>query len=119
MADLIEQGHLFIAQPPLYRISHKSEVHYAYTEAERERVVKELGKSAKKASLSRFKGLGEMNAQQLWETTMDPASRTLLQVTIEDAAAADRTFDMLMGTEVPPRRRFIQTHAHEVANLDV
>jgi len=119
MPDLIEQGHLFIAQPPLYRISHKSEVHYAYTEAERERVVKELGKSAKKASLSRFKGLGEMNAQQLWETTMDPASRTLLQVTIEDAAAADRTFDMLMGTEVPPRRRFIQTHAHEVANLDV
>ena len=119
MPDLIEQGHLFIAQPPLYRISHKNEVHYAYTEAERERVVKELGKSAKKASLSRFKGLGEMNAQQLWETTMDPASRTLLQVTIEDAAAADRTFDMLMGTEVPPRRRFIQTHAHEVANLDV
>jgi len=119
MPELIEHGHLFIAQPPLYRISHKNEVHYAYTEAERERVVKELGKSAKKASLSRFKGLGEMNAQQLWETTMDPASRTLLQVTIEDAAAADRTFDMLMGTEVPPRRRFIQTHAHEVANLDV
>ena len=119
MADLIEQGHLFIAQPPLYRISHKNDVHYAYTEAERERVIKELGKTAKKPSLSRFKGLGEMNAQQLWETTMDPANRTLLQVTIEDAAAADRTFDMLMGTEVPPRRRFIQTHAHEVANLDV
>jgi len=119
MPDLIEQGHLFIAQPPLYRISHKNDVHYAYTEAERERVIKELGKTAKKPSLSRFKGLGEMNAQQLWETTMDPASRTLLQVTIDDAAAADRTFDMLMGTEVPPRRRFIQTHAHEVANLDV
>jgi DNA gyrase subunit B len=119
MPDLIEQGHLFIAQPPLYRISYKNDVHYAYTEAERERVIKELGKTAKKPSLSRFKGLGEMNAQQLWETTMDPASRTLLQVTIDDAAAADRTFDMLMGTEVPPRRRFIQTHAHEVANLDV
>jgi DNA gyrase subunit B len=119
MPILIEQGHLFIAQPPLYRISYKNDVHYAYTEAERERVIKELGKTAKKPSLSRFKGLGEMNAQQLWETTMDPASRTLLQVTIDDAAAADRTFDMLMGTEVPPRRRFIQTHAHEVANLDV
>jgi DNA gyrase subunit B len=118
MPDLIENGHLFIAQPPLYRISHKSEVHYAYTEADRERVIKEMGKT-KKATLSRFKGLGEMNAQQLWETTMDPNSRTLLQVTIDDAAAADHTFDMLMGSEVPPRRRFIQTHAREVANLDV
>jgi DNA gyrase subunit B len=119
MPDLIEEGHLFIAQPPLYRISHKNEVFYAYTEAERERLVKDLGKNAKKASLSRFKGLGEMNAVQLWETTMDPAKRTLLLVTVEDAAAADRTFDMLMGAEVPPRRRFIQTHAKEVANLDV
>ena len=120
LPDLIEKGHLFIAQPPLYRISHKKNVVYAYTENERERLIKELGNSNEKSlGISRYKGLGEMNPGQLWETTMDPTNRTLLQVTIEDAAAADRTFDMLMGASVPPRRRFIQTHAHEVRNLDV
>ncbi|GMR11585.1 MAG: DNA topoisomerase (ATP-hydrolyzing) subunit B [Anaerolineae bacterium] len=117
MPELIDGGHLFIAQPPLYRINVKNSVHYAYTEADRERILRELGR--KKSTLGRFKGLGEMNASQLWDTTMDPASRTLLQVTVEDAAAADRTFDMLMGAAVPPRRRFIQTHAHEVSNLDI
>ena len=117
MPELIDEGHLFIAQPPLYRINVKNDVHYAYTEAERERILKELGR--KKFTMGRFKGLGEMNASQLWDTTMDPTNRTLLQVTVEDAAAADRTFDMLMGAAVPPRRRFIQTHAHEVSNLDI
>ena len=117
MQPLIEEGHLFIAQPPLYRIIAGKKVRYAYTEAEKEAILEEL--KGQKITLQRYKGLGEMNPEQLWETTMNPEKRTLLQVTIEDAAAADRTFDMLMGKSVPPRRRFIQTHAKEVRNLDV
>jgi len=117
MQPLIEKGHLFIAQPPLYRIGAGKQERYVYTEAEKEKALKEL--AGKKVSLQRYKGLGEMNPEQLWDTTMNPQERTLLQVTIEDAAAADRTFDMLMGKSVPPRRRFIQTHAKEVRNLDV
>ncbi len=120
MQPLIENGHLFIAQPPLYRIEHKKQVYYAYSDAERDQIVAKLTKGdGSGVTIQRYKGLGEMNPQQLWETTMDPARRTLLQVTIEDAAEADRTFDMLMGASVPPRRRFIQTHAKEVRNLDV
>ena len=118
MQPLIDDGHLFIAQPPLYRIAYKNQVRYAYTEADKERILKEMG-AGEKASLQRYKGLGEMNPSQLWETTMNPETRTLLQVSVEDAAAADRTFDMLMGEAVPPRTRFIQTHARSVRNLDI
>jgi DNA gyrase subunit B len=118
MQPLIEEGHLFIAQPPLYRIEQKKKVQYAYTEGQKEELLKSLGNGSN-ISLQRYKGLGEMNPDQLWDTTMDPSTRTLLQVRIEDAAEADRTFDMLMGSEVAPRRRFITTHAHEVRNLDI
>ncbi len=116
MPKLIEDGHLYIAQPPLYRIAYKNQVKYAYTDKEKDKIVKEVGE---KASLQRYKGLGEMNPVQLWETTMNPQNRTLLLVTIEDAAESDRTFDMLMGDAVDPRRKFIQTHAKAVRNLDI
>jgi len=119
MQPLIESGHLYIAQPPLYKISYRKKSQYAYTEDEKISIIKGLGGSDARVSLSRYKGLGEMNPTQLWDTTMDPGTRTLLQVSIEDAAEADRTFDMLMGSAVPPRRRFIQTHAREVRNLDI
>ena len=119
MVSLIEQGHLYIAQPPLYRLTHRTTIRYAYTDQDRDRIIKEMNVPAEKIAMQRYKGLGEMNPDQLWETTMNPANRTLLVVSIEDAAAADRTFDMLMGAAVPPRTRFITTHAHDVKFLDV
>ena len=119
MPQLIDAGHIFIAQPPLYLLSYKKESRYAYTEDEKTKVLKEFGAKEEKVSLQRYKGLGEMNPEQLWETTMNPENRTLLAVNIEDAAATDRTFDMLMGALVPPRKRFIQTHAKLVRNLDI
>ncbi len=118
MQALVENGNLYIAQPPLYRIeSKKSGVKYVYSDDEKDEYVKTL--TTDKITIQRYKGLGEMNPEQLWDTTLNPDNRTLLQVTVEDAAAADRTFDMLMGDEVPPRKRFIQTHAKEVRNLDI
>jgi len=117
MHALIDGGYLYIAQPPLYLVKSGRREVYVYSEAEKDQVVENMAGS--NVSLQRYKGLGEMNADQLWDTTMNPETRRLLQVTIEDAARADRTFDMLMGAEVPPRRRFIQTHALDVKNLDI
>jgi DNA gyrase subunit B len=125
MEPLVAQGHLYIAQPPLYRVTvtrnengkTKRSSEYVYDDKALEALRKELGESNVKLD-QRYKGLGEMNDEQLWETTMNPANRTILRVSIEDAAEADRTFDMLMGSSVPPRRRFIQTHANQ-ARLDV
>ena len=117
MPEVIEAGYLYIAQPPLYRVSTGKVTRYAQSEQERDRFVKEL--NVKNITVQRFKGLGEMNAEQLRETTMDPATRTLARVTLEDATAADQIFSMLMGDQVGPRRDFIETHAKEVRFLDV
>jgi DNA gyrase subunit B len=117
MGEVIENGYLFIAQPPLYRISTGKVTRYAQDDAERESVIKDM--KARNLTIQRFKGLGEMNAEQLWETTMNPQTRTLLQANIEDAAEADRMFSTLMGEHVEPRRDFIRARARQVQNLDV
>ncbi|MEM4254372.1 MAG: DNA topoisomerase (ATP-hydrolyzing) subunit B [Candidatus Woesearchaeota archaeon] len=117
MPQLIQNGHVYLAQPPLFRIAKGKKEVYAYTEEERDKLVKEFGEEG--VTVQRYKGLGEMNPKQLWETTMDPTVRILKQVTIEDAVEADEIFSILMGEEVEPRRDFIQQHAKEVKELDV
>ena len=117
MPQVIENGYLYIAQPPLYRVSTGKVTRYAQSEKERDRIVKEMDR--KNVSVQRFKGLGEMNADQLWETTMNPATRTLLRAEIEDAVDADAIFTMLMGEKVGPRKDFIKTEARKVQNLDI
>ncbi len=119
MLELIQKGHLYIAAPPLYLIKKGKTIRYCWKEEERDRIIEEIGKgSTSGIQIQRYKGLGEMSAEQLWETTMNPENRLLKQITIESAAEADRIFSMLMGDEVPPRRDFIEKHA-KYANLDI
>jgi DNA gyrase subunit B len=120
MRPLITSGNLYIAQPPLYRLKVGKNERYVYDDREREEYASTLSPSDRsRMEIQRYKGLGEMNAEQLWDTTMNPTNRIILQVTMDDAVAAEETFTMLMGDLVPPRKRFIQTHAPEVRNLDI
>jgi DNA gyrase subunit B len=117
MQELITSGHLYIAQPPLYKVKKGKQEFYCFSDERKDELVESLGTHG--ISIQRYKGLGEMNPGQLWDTTMDPGSRTLLKVTVEDAVQADEMFTILMGDQVQPRKEFIESHAKEVTDLDI
>ena len=116
MKPIVEAGHIYIAQPPLYRITKNKKHFYAFSDDERDKIIKDLGGNT---DIQRYKGLGEMDSEQLWETTMDPSRRTMLKVSLSDAETADEIFTILMGDKVEPRREFIEKNARYVENLDV
>ena len=119
MRPLIDNGHIYIAQPPLYKIERGKKIRYAYSDEERDVYIRELyGENAGKSDVQRYKGLGEMNPEELWSTTMNPETRTIVKITLEDAVRADETFTILMGDKVNPRREFIEKNAQFATNLD-